>query len=83
MNEGRIIEDEEVKNAVVSKRPYQKWLDANLVQLAQIPYTNNPIPTESVDFHTRQRMFGYTIEDLMQTDKILIFMSRLHEKYPD
>ena len=40
MNEGRIIEDEEVKNAVVTKRPYQKWLDGNLVQLAQIPYTN-------------------------------------------
>ena len=64
MNEGRIIEDEEVKNAVVTKRPYQKWLDENLVQLAKIPYTNNPIPTESIDFHTRQRLFGYTIEDL-------------------
>jgi glutamate synthase (ferredoxin) len=64
MNEGRIIEDEEVKNAVVTKRPYQKWLDGNLVQLAQIPYTNNPIPTETIDFHTRQRLFGYTIEDL-------------------
>jgi glutamate synthase (ferredoxin) len=64
MNEGRIIEDEEVKKAVVTKRPYQEWLDGNLVQLAQIPYTNNPIPTESIDFHTRQRLFGYTIEDL-------------------
>ena len=64
MNEGRIIEDEEIKNLVVTKRPYKQWLDENLVQLAQIPYTNNPIPTETIDFSTRQRLFGYTIEDL-------------------
>jgi glutamate synthase (ferredoxin) len=64
MNEGRIIEDEEIKHSVVTKRPYREWLDNNLLQLAQIPYTNNPIPTEKIDFETRQRLFGYTIEDL-------------------
>ncbi len=64
MNEGRIIEDEEVKKAIVTKRPYKKWLDENLLQLAKIPYTNNAIPVETVDFETRQRLFGYTIEDL-------------------
>jgi glutamate synthase (NADPH/NADH) large chain len=64
MNEGRIIEDDEVKNSVVTKRPYKKWLDENLLQLAKIPYTDNAIPTENVDFETRQRLFGYTIEDL-------------------
>ena len=64
MNEGRIIEDEEIKNSVVTKRPYRKWLNDNLLQLAKIPYTDNAIPIESVDFETRQRLFGYTIEDL-------------------
>jgi glutamate synthase (NADPH/NADH) large chain len=64
MNEGRIIEDEEIKHSVVTKRPYREWLDNNLLQLAKIPYTNNPIPTEKIDFETRQRLFGYTIEDL-------------------
>ncbi len=64
MNEGRIIEDDEIKNLVVTKRPYKKWLDENLLHLAQIPYTDNIIPTENVDFETRQRLFGYTIEDL-------------------
>ncbi len=64
MNEGRIIEDEEVKNLVVSKHPYKKWLDENILHLAQIPYTNNAIPVENADFETRQRMFGYSIEDL-------------------
>ena len=29
MNEGRIIDDEEIKNKVVSERPYKEWLDKN------------------------------------------------------
>ena len=64
MNEGRIIEDDEIKNAIVTKRPYKKWLDDNLLQLAKIPYTENEIPVELMDFKTRQRLFGYTVEDL-------------------
>ena len=64
MNEGRIIEDDEIKNAIVTKLPYKKWLDENLLQLAKIPYTENEIPIELMDFETRQRLFGYTIEDL-------------------
>lgn len=64
MNKGRIIEDDEIKNAIVTKHPYKKWLDENLLQLAKIPYTNNPIPVETIAFETRQRLFGYTIEDL-------------------
>ena len=64
MNEGRIIEDEEIKKAIVTKHPYKKWLNENLLQLTKIPYTNNPIPVETVAFEIRQRLFGYTIEDL-------------------
>ncbi|WP_338408515.1 glutamate synthase large subunit [uncultured Flavobacterium sp.] len=64
MNEGRIIEDDEIKNSIVSKHPYKEWLDENLLNLSQIPYTDNVIPVETADFETRQRMFGYTIEDL-------------------
>ena len=64
MNEGRIIEDDEIKNSIVTKRPYKKWLDENLLHLSQIPYTDNVIATETVDFEARQRLFGYTIEDL-------------------
>jgi glutamate synthase (ferredoxin) len=64
MNEGRIIEDDEIKNAIVTKRPYRKWLNDNLLQLAKVPYTNNSTPTESLDYETRLRLFGYTIEDL-------------------
>jgi glutamate synthase (ferredoxin) len=31
MDEGRIVEDEEIKKEVTSNRPYQEWLDKNLL----------------------------------------------------
>jgi hypothetical protein len=37
----------------------------------------------NIDLEKELDELGYTIEDLIQTDKILIFMSRLNEKYPD
>ncbi|MEL4308077.1 glutamate synthase large subunit [Joostella sp. CR20] len=64
MNEGRIIGDEEVKESIVSKRPYREWLDKNLLPLAKIPYTGNKTPVEKEDFVTRQKLFGYTTEDI-------------------
>ena len=64
MDEGRIIEDEEIKSRVTSKRPYREWLDNNLLPLKEIPYTGNVIPMEDEGFETRMRIFGYTQEDL-------------------
>ena len=64
MNEGRIIEDEEIKNKVVSKYPYRQWLNENILLLKQVPYTGNKTPKEKIDFETRLRVFGYTEEDL-------------------
>lgn len=64
MDEGRIIEDEEIKKEITTKRPYKKWLDKNLLPLKNIPYTGNKTPVEKEDFETRMRIFGYTQEDL-------------------
>ncbi len=63
MDEGRIIEDEEIKSKIVSERPYQEWLDNNLLKLAEVPYTGNHVAVEKEDFDTRLRIFGYTQED--------------------
>jgi glutamate synthase (ferredoxin) len=41
MNEG-LIEDDEIKDAIVTKRPYRKWLDDNLLHLATI-YQQHPL----------------------------------------
>ena len=64
MNKGRIIKDEEIKEDIVSKRPYKKWLDKNLVHLADIPAKKGPIEHEEDDLLKRQTVFGYTQEDL-------------------
>lgn len=64
MNQGRIIKDEEVKEAVVSKHPYKEWLQKNLVHLADIPAREGPISHEEEPLLKRQVVFGYTEEDL-------------------
>jgi hypothetical protein len=37
----------------------------------------------NIDLEKELEELEYTIEDLLQTEKIMIFMARLHEKYPD
>ena len=64
MNAGRIIEDEEIKKEIISKKPYKKWVSENVLPLVDIPYTNNNIPTEVTDYKTRLRLFGYTTEEI-------------------
>lgn len=64
MNEGRIVEDEEIKKDIVSRYPYQKWIKENTLPLGDIPYTNNTIPVEQTDYTTRLRLFGYTTEEI-------------------
>jgi glutamate synthase (NADPH) large chain len=63
MNAGRII-DEEIKNDVISKHPYKKWVAKNTLPLSKIPYTDFETPIEPTDYKTRQHIFGYTQEDI-------------------
>ncbi|MCA1762564.1 MAG: glutamate synthase large subunit, partial [Flavobacteriales bacterium] len=78
MNEGRIIDDEEVKANVVSKYPYRAWLDKNLVHLADIAAKKGPIEHDEDDLSKRQIVFGYTQEDL----NIIINPMALNAKEP-
>ncbi|NNC71031.1 MAG: glutamate synthase subunit alpha, partial [Flavobacteriaceae bacterium] len=64
MNAGRIIEDEEIKSEIVSRHPYQKWVDDHMLPLADVPYTGNKCPIEALNYKTRLRLFGYTSEDI-------------------
>ena len=52
MEEGRIINDEEIKESIAKKHPYKKWLKKNLVHLKDIPYNDcllytSPSPRDS------------------------------------
>ncbi|WP_338408984.1 glutamate synthase large subunit [uncultured Flavobacterium sp.] len=64
MNQGRIINDEEIKEAIVSKHPYKKWLNKNLVHLKDIPAKKGVIVHQEDALEKRQVVFGYTEEDL-------------------
>lgn len=66
MNEGRIVDDEEIKNKIVSERPYKEWLDKTRLHLRDVPYTSETCPIETIDIKTRQRLFNYTFEDIQE-----------------
>ena len=61
---GRIIDDEEIKSGLAAEHPYQDWLDAQVVQLADLPPTPAAAPVDRESLRRRQRAFGYTEEDL-------------------
>ena len=64
MEEGRIIEDREVKEKISAKHPYGDWLKENLLPLKEVPYTGNKTPVEAEPFMKRLQTFGYTEEDI-------------------
>jgi glutamate synthase (ferredoxin) len=64
MNEGRIINDEEIKEKIAAKQPYRQWLDENLIQLKDISAKKGPIIHKEVDLNKREVAFGYTKEDI-------------------
>ena len=73
MNEGRIVNDEEVKESIVTKHPYRKWLDDKLVYLKDIPYNEGPVNYDEEALNKRQTIFGYTKEDI---NTIILPMSK-------
>ncbi|WP_452218631.1 glutamate synthase large subunit [Lacinutrix undariae] len=78
MNEGRIVNDEEIKERIAAKHPYQKWLDENLVQLKDIPYNDCPVFLNEASLLKRKVVFGYTQEDI---NTIILPMAK-HSKEP-
>ncbi len=63
--QGRIVGDEEIKEAMAARKPYRAWLDTNLRRLAELPAPARVPPAYAPDtLLARQQAFGYTIEDL-------------------
>lgn len=64
MEEGRIVNDEEIKEEIAQRHPYKKWLDTNLVHLKDIPYNDCPLFLGEASLEKRKSVFGYTLEDI-------------------
>ncbi|WP_326691034.1 glutamate synthase large subunit [Streptomyces sp. NBC_01795] len=61
--ERRIIEDDEIKSSLAAEQPYQEWLDAGLIKLADLPEREHIVHTHA-SVTRRQQTFGYTEEEL-------------------
>ena len=59
---GCVVEDEEIKQSLADQ-PYQEWVDEHLVKVSDLPAAD-PIDMNHERIVLRQRVFGYTEEDL-------------------
>jgi len=64
MEEGRIVNDEEIKESIAQKYPYSQWVAENLVHLRDIPYNDCPLFIGESSLEKRKSVFGYTLEDI-------------------
>jgi glutamate synthase (NADPH/NADH) large chain len=67
LEQGRIIEDEELKAELANAEPYQQWLDKaqyNLKDLEAIETAREAVRETETSLLDRQQAFGYTQEDL-------------------
>lgn len=63
--EGRIIDDEEVKSRITSRRPYQEWLENQRITLQELPPAEIPRDAEDdEELLCKLQAFGYTTETM-------------------
>jgi glutamate synthase (NADPH/NADH) large chain len=63
VEQGRIIDDEELKETLASRAPYAEWLDRHQISLDEIETTSSLAP-EYLSIVRQQESFGYSEEDL-------------------
>ncbi len=64
LEEGRIIEDAELKDRYVSKAPYRTWVEGHRMTLDDLESCEEPVRDEPTSLLQRQNVFGYTSEAL-------------------
>ena len=70
MEQGRIIDDIELKNSVSKAKPYKSWIDAVRVKLDELDVSKKDLQAEEKHIRPaaklldRQQAFGYSQEDL-------------------
>lgn len=67
--QGRIIEDSELKADLASAQPYEKWLEQAQYKLDDLDHIEpelSEVPSHETTLLQRQQAFGYTQEDVMR-----------------
>ncbi|MFO1403662.1 MAG: glutamate synthase-related protein [Azonexus sp.] len=64
MEQGRIIDDKELKDALANAKPYREWIEKIRIKLDEVPAPDETTPSSSASLLDRQQAFGYTQEDI-------------------
>ena len=63
LEEGRIVDDEEIKHTLAQAKPYRQWLERSRHYVDEMPEVSVP-PLPALPLLELQQAFGYTQEDL-------------------
>ncbi len=64
LDEGRIVDDAELKHTMATEKPYGEWLKRHLIHFSDLPPAEPAAPLSEEDLTEQQIAFGYTVEDL-------------------
>jgi glutamate synthase (NADPH/NADH) large chain len=64
LEQGRIVDDEELKNQFAFAKPYRQWIENVRVRLDAVPVGSGCAAPYADSLLDRQQAFGYTQEDL-------------------
>ena len=78
-NQGRVLFDDEIKDAFANEKPYRSWIDAEtlaLDELAEEPASGSSLPSQpddAIPLYERQAQHGYYFDDI---EEAIIPMAR-------
>ncbi|MBG9389706.1 glutamate synthase-related protein [Caenimonas aquaedulcis] len=64
LEQGRMIDDEELKSGLANGKPYKQWIENLRIKLDDLSDTSGKVPHSDVELLDRQQAFGYTQEDI-------------------
>ncbi len=64
LDQGRIIDDAELKDALANAKPYREWVERVRIKLDELPRASERRPQSGATLLECQRAFGYTREDI-------------------
>ncbi|WWR16579.1 glutamate synthase large subunit [Lachnospiraceae bacterium JLR.KK008] len=63
--QGKIVDDDSLKESYASRQPYGEWLDSNMIALRDLKIPNRRVPEFTEEERQRmQKAFGYTYDEL-------------------
>ncbi|MBW7850970.1 MAG: glutamate synthase large subunit [Rhodospirillales bacterium] len=64
LEQGRIVDDAEIKAELATAKPYAEWLATTQIVLEELPMAAAPASPDPATLLDRQQAFGYTQEDV-------------------